>query len=74
MYRLLCISLLAGAVAACDAPDPNTTRSTETDPNPQIDSDPTPPSSTGGESQANSPDGTSSSVGKPILNQPTPTD
>ena len=71
LLSVLGISLL---LSACDAKDTNTAPSTEVEPNPRIDSDITPPSGSGGETQASKPDGTTSDVQKAIPNQPTPTD
>jgi hypothetical protein len=74
MKTAIVLSLLALSIAGCDGTDSNTTQSTQPDPNPRIDSDVTPPSGTGGGTEATSPDGTSSSVQKTTPNQPTPTD
>lgn len=68
---VLAFSILA---SACDATDTNTAPSTEVEPNPRVDTDITPPSGTGGETQAARPDGTTSDAQKPAPNQPTPTD
>lgn len=70
-FAAIVLSILA---SGCDATDTNTAPSTEVDPNPRIDSDITPESGSGGETQAVKPDGTTSDVQKAIPNQPTPTD
>ncbi len=71
--RTVIVALCLG-LSACDAPDSNSAPSTEIDPNPRIDSDATPSSGSGGESQTVSPDGTTSTTQKAVPNQPNPTD
>ena len=66
------IFLALGLLAGCDGTDSASRPSTEPDPNPQIDTDITPHSGSGGESQAVSPDGTTSSKQKPAATQPSP--
>jgi hypothetical protein len=76
MKRLVCLTFLILGLAACSDSEPNATSSTQVDPNPQLDADPTPDSGTGGETEAATPDATVNGApgGKALENQPTPTD
>lgn len=59
---MLAALLAAGLLAGCSDSQDETTSSTVPDPAPRVDTDPTPPSGTGGETQAIAPDGTSNGV------------
>lgn len=71
MKRTMFAALLAAGLAAgCSDSQDATTSSTEPDPAPRVDTDPTPPSGTGGGTEAVSPDGTSN--GAPTQSAPQP--
>lgn len=72
--RKLLAALSLIVLAGCS--ESETSRPTEPDPNPQMDADPTPQSGSGGDIPMATPDTTvnGSPGGRPLENQPTPTD